>query len=142
MTNELAKYTLREIRSVWRYDSILAGIEKDLKDISDEIESILSPSCPLGQTGPKIEHSGITKQTIINSLLSDEMELMGRQKKFKRLKNDAEKMRIQFLAACEENEFDFGLAVVDGVPYAKIEKKLGYSNAFDHAMRICKTLKY
>lgn len=141
MNNELAKYILREIRSLWRYDSILAGIEKDLKDISDEIESILSPTCPNGQTGPKIEHSGITKQTIINSLLSDEMDLLERQKKFERLKHEADKYRVKFLVAAEDDEEDFAKMVVEGVSYAKINHKFSYSNAFDHAIRICKRLK-
>lgn len=142
MNEEIAKYILREIRSVWRYDLILAGIEKDLKNISDEIEAILSPSCPLGQTGPKIESSPMTKQTVVNSLLSDEMELLERQKKFEGLKHEADKYQVEFLAAAEDDEADFAKAVVDGISYSKIERKFRYSNAIDHAIRICKRLRF
>ena len=142
MNDELAKYMLREIRSIGRYEIILKNIEEEMQRISSEIEAVLSPTCPNGKTGPKIEHSSVTKQTLVNSLLSDEMEMMERQKKFEHLKNEASFLRTRFLAACEGTEMAFGIAVANGVPYAKIEKSLGYSNAFDHAMRICKTLKY
>ena len=142
MNDELAKYMLREIRSIGRYDIILKSIEEDMQRISSEIEAVLSPTCPNGKAGPKIEHPSVAKQTIVNSLLSDEMELMERQKKFEHLKNEASFLRTRFLAACKGSEMTFGIAVADGVPYAKIEKNIGYSNAFDHAMRICKTLKY
>lgn len=142
MNDELAKYMLREIRSIGRYEIILKNIKEEMQRISSEIEAVLSPNCPNGKRGPKIEHSSVTKQTLVNSLLSDEMEMMERQKKFEHLKNEAGFLRTRFLAACEGTEMAFGIAVANGVPYAKIEKSLGYSNAFDHAMRICKTLKY
>lgn len=139
MDIEEAKYIVREIRSIQRYNLIIKGIEKDMERINQEIDAVLSPNCPNGKAGEKVS-SSVKKETIVNSLLSDEQALIERRRDFEVLKLKADQYRIKFLSVCEKDEEAFAYDFVRGISFRRLERIYSFSNAYDHAVRIVKRL--
>lgn len=130
MTREKAKYILREIKSIKRYSMIIAGFDVDLKRIHDEIETLQMPTCPNANTGPAIQNHK-DKYTLVNSLLSDEIDYMNEREEFMNLKVKAEHYYVKLKLVCESLDLiSFADDFIGGVKENELKTKYGYANPY------------
>lgn len=140
MTDEKAKYILHEIKSLRRYQKIIRGIDLDLKDIHQRIEAVSEPSSPQGHgDDPKVQ-SHVEKATIVNSLLSDEWELIKEREKFVDRKKEAEDYYTKLKLVCTRDELDFADAFFRGVSYKRLSLDHHYENPYQSVLVLVKRL--
>lgn len=135
MTREDAVYILQELKSIRYYRNKLKEIRILLQDLTDQINDIQTPHCPLGSEGVKIENHK-EKSTIVNGLLSDEQALMDEQAFYIKCLARAEGYYKRLQLVCNDNERAFSEDFVNGEPYRHLEYKYGYSNVYDKMIRL------
>ena len=135
MTREDAVYILQELKSIRYYRNKLEEIRILLQDLTDQINDIQTPHCPLGDEGVKIENHK-EKSTIVNGLLSDEQALMDEQAFYIKCLARAEGYYKRLQLVCNDNERAFSEDFVNGESYRHLEYKYGYSNVYDKMIRL------
>lgn len=141
MTDNKAKYILHEIKSIQRYECIIREIENDLKEINQQIKTVQEPSSPSGKSGPKIENHK-DKSSIVNALLSDEMQIINEQKEFKERKAKAEYYLASLKLVCDASELTF----IDAFffrhySYEKLTIVYGYENPYKKVIDLIKKVE-
>lgn len=140
MTDEKAKYILHEIKSLRRYRTILREIDEDLRRINQKIESIQEPSCPNGRMDQQKVNSSVDKASIVNSLLSDEMQLLEERNEFAKLKAKAENYYARLKIVCGNTELNFIDAFFRGVPYSRLVSDYGNENPYRKTLSLIKKM--
>ncbi|MEE1448568.1 hypothetical protein [Faecalitalea cylindroides] len=140
MTDDKAKYILHEIKSLRRYRTIIREIDEDLRHINQKIESVQEPSCPNGGMDQPKVHSGIDKASIVNSLLSDEMQLLEERNEFAKLKAKAENYYARLKIVCDYTELNFIDAFFRGVPYSRLVSDYGNENPYRKTLSLIKKM--
>lgn len=140
MTDDKAKYTLHEIKNLRRYRTIIREIDEDLRHINQKIESVQEPSCPNGGMDQPKVHSGIDKASIVNSLLSDEMQLLEERNEFAKLKAKAENYYARLKIVCDHTELNFIDAFFRGVPYSRLVSDYGNENPYRKTLSLIKKM--
>lgn len=140
MTDDKAKYILHEIKSLRRYRTIIREIDEDLRHINQKIESVQEPSCPNGNMDQPKVHSGIDKASIVNSLLSDEMQLLEERNEFAKLKAKAENYYARLKIVCDYTELNFIDAFFRGVPYSRLVSDYGNENPYRKTLSLIKKM--
>lgn len=135
MTREDAVYILQELKSIRYYRNKLEEIRILLHDLTDQINDIQTPHCPLGGEGVNIENHK-EKSTIVNGLLSDEQALMDEQAFYIKCLARAEGYYKRLQLVGNDNERAFSEDFVNGEPYRHLEYKYGYSNVYDKMIRL------
>ena len=135
MTREDAVYILQELKSIRYYRNKLKEIRILLQDLTDQINDIQTPHCPLGGEGVKTENHK-EKSTTVNGLLSDEQALMDEQAFYIKCLARAEGYYKRLQLVCNDNERAFSEDFVKGEPYRHLEYKYGYSNVYDKMIRL------
>lgn len=139
MTDDKAKYILHEIKSLRRYQKIIQGIDLDLKRVHEEIRTISEPSCPQGHGDlPKVQ-SHKDKTSIVNSLMTDEWELMEEKEKFIKRCKEAEDYYIKLKVSCSRQELDFADAFFRGVSYKRLSMDYHYENPYKKVIDLIKS---
>ncbi len=128
MNVDKAKYVIAEIKSIPRYEKIIANLDEKMMDIAARIETIQSPSCSLGHIGPG-SATPKSKVSVINELLSDESRLLKEQDEFKAMKRRAEKYRALVFVQCE-SDAEFLKEFFEGKPYGILGRKYCVSNVY------------
>lgn len=140
MTDDKAKYILHEIKSLRRYQKLIQSTDLELMRIHDKIQSVSEPSCPSGKgDGVKIQ-SHVEKSTIVNSLMSDEWELIQEKEKFVARKKEAEDYYIKLKMVCTRQELDFADAFFRGVSYKRISSDHHYENPYQSMIVLIKRI--
>ena len=140
MTDDKAKYILHEIKNLRRYQKLIQSTDLELMRIHDEIQSVSEPSCPNGKgDGVKIQ-SHVEKSTIVNSLMSDEWELIQEKEKFVARKKEAEDYYIKLKMVCTRQELDFADAFFRGVSYKRISLDHHYENPYQSMIVLIKRI--
>lgn len=138
MTDDKAKYILHEIKSLRRYQKIIQGIDLDLKRVHEEIRTISEPSCPQGYGDlPKVQ-SHKDKTSIVNSLMTDEWELLEEKEKFIKRRKEAEDYYIKLKVSCSRQELDFADAFFRGVSYKRLSMDYHYENPYEKVLNLIK----
>lgn len=140
MTDDKAKYILHEIKSLRRYRTILREIDEDLRRINQKIESIQEPSCPNGRMDQPKVNSSVDKASIVNSLLSDEMQLLEERNEFAKLKAKAENYYARLKIVCDYTELNFIDAFFRGVPYSRLVSDYGNENPYRKTLSLIKKM--
>ncbi|WP_415967178.1 hypothetical protein [Faecalitalea cylindroides] len=140
MTDDKAKYILHEIKSLRRYKTILREIDEDLRHINQKIESVQEPSCPNGNMDQPKVRSSTDKASIVNSLLSDEMQLLEERNEFAKLKAKAENYYARLKIVCDHKELDFIDAFFRGVSYTRLVSDHGYENPYKKVLNLIKKM--
>lgn len=135
MTREDAVYILQELKSIRYYRNKLEEIRILLQDLTDQINDIQTPHCPLGGEGIKIENHK-EKSTIVNGLLSDEQALMDEQAFYIKCLARAEGYYKRLQLVCNDIERAFSDDFINGEPYRHLEYRYGYSNVYDKMIRL------
>ena len=140
MTDEKAKYILHEIKSLRRYQKIIQGIDFDLRRIHDEIQSVSEPSCPNGHDSDVKISNHTEKSTIVNSLMSDEWELIQEKEKFIARKKEAEDYYTKLKMVCTRQELDFADAFFRSVSYKRLSVEHHYENPYQSMIVLMKRI--
>lgn len=135
MTREDAVYILQELKSIRYYRNKLEEIRILLQDLTDQINDIQTPHCPLDGEGVKIENHK-EKSTIVNGLLSDEQSLMDEQAFYFKCLARSEGYHKRLQLVCNDTERDFSEDFINGEPYRHLEYRYGYSNVYDKMIRL------
>lgn len=134
MNIDKAKYVIAEIKSIPRYEKIIANLDGKMMDIAARIETIQSPSCSLGHIGPG-SATPKSKVSVINELLSDESRLIQEQDEFKAMKRRAEKYKA-LVYVTHESESQFLHDFFEGKPYGWIAQKHNVTNVYKKALAL------
>lgn len=139
MSDEEAKYYFREIKAIRGYETIIEQTNKELRTIGQQINDIQTPSSPQGNTGPKIENH-CDKSSLINSLLSEEMELIEKRNEFEKLKFKAERYFNRLKSVCSEKDIEFINAYVNGMNYQKMKRVFNIEHPWRYAIQLVKSV--
>lgn len=141
MTNEEAAYILHEMKSINFYEHKLTELRCLLIDISERIESIQMPSCPLGGDGTKIDNHK-EKSTIVNSLLSDEQMYVEERNYYSLSLSKANGYVTKICTHCSLRENQFLQSYIEGWSQDKLRRVYGYANPYQSVLALIKkTLK-
>lgn len=137
MTNEEAAYILHEMKSINFYEHKLVELRCLLIDISERIESIQMPSCPLGGDGTKIDNHK-EKSSIVNSLLSDE-QMYVEERNYYSLSLSKANGYVAKICTCSTSiENEFLRSYIDGWSQDKMRRVYGYANPYQSVLALIK----
>lgn len=137
MTNEEAAYILHEMKSINFYEHKLAELRYLLIDISERIESIQMPSCPLGGDGTKIDNHK-EKSSIVNSLLSDEQMYVEERNYYSLSLSKANGYVAKICTYSTSIENEFLRSYIDGWSQDKMRRVYGYANPYQSVLALIK----
>lgn len=129
MTDEKAAYILHELKSISYYEKQIDELDRLMKEISQRIVDIQTPSCPNGGDGVKAENH-VNKSSIVNSLLSDEQGFYEERTHYNNSLVRANAYYTKLKLVCDTNEISFVNDFVKGESYQHLSYKHGYENVY------------
>lgn len=140
MDNELEKYILSELTSISFYKKRIKELEDKLKEISQEIDDIQTPSSPNGGDGVKIS-AHRDKASIVLEKLTDEQNCIADKNHMITCLTKANAYMTKLLLVCDEQDTYFVKDYVKDVPRSIMRDRYGYSHPYDHMIRLIKKIK-
>lgn len=139
MNKAEAKQIIADVKSISRFKCIISDINNDLEEIACEIECISNPKCPNSNTGIK-SSSHVEKSTVINSLLSDEMDLIKKRERYESRLAEALNYHQRLMNITLEEDKPFLIEFLNNANYKQLEYKFHCQNPYRKALDLVKKL--